>query len=333
MKRPPTLQDLAKQLGLSVATVSLALRGMGNLSDATRERVRRAAKKIGYRPNTYATALSSRQHPSLKHNIPLAVLRRQPVPDAEWYPVNPFMEGICSRAAELGYRVEVFAHNPGMSLENFLRMLFNRGFQGIFLAPVGEFAPPLSEWDHFSVVSCGRFDTPSPFHTVRHEIFESTLGIIVRLRDMGCKRIGLSLFRHDPPIIDDKQRIAAALFARTALRIKAHHFFYRTPQEMVASVRKEGFDGVAAFSIAEYFYLKSEGFQIPGEVRVVAQHLYDEQWNHLVPGLLATEFDCGVASASRMDSMIRHRERGIPKMPEHIVVQPRWCDAMEAGGG
>lgn len=328
MKRPPTLQDLADKLGLSVATISLALRGQGNLSDETRKRVRDAARKIGYRPNTYAAALSARQHPARQHDIPLAILRRKPRLNAAWYPVDSFVEGIRKRGSELGYRVEIFAHESGSSLGALLRVMFNRGFKGLFLAPVGDFAPPLPEWGNFSVLSCGRFDTTSPFHTIRHEIFESTLDVLTRLRDKGCKRIGLSLFKHDPPIIDDKQRVAAALIARTAIGCKVIPYFYQTAEDIVSFVRKERFDGVASFSSADYFHLSAAGFKIPEDLQFAALHLYDEQWNKQVNGLLPSEYSCGVAAANRMDAMVRHHECGIPEVPEHVVVLPRWRDAM-----
>ena len=44
----PTLQDIADHLGLSVATISLAMRGHGRISEKTRIRVKEALSKFGY---------------------------------------------------------------------------------------------------------------------------------------------------------------------------------------------------------------------------------------------------------------------------------------------
>ena len=58
MKKPPTLQDVAEALGLHKSTVSLALSGKGNVSAATRARVRSAARDLGYHPNPLAQQLA-----------------------------------------------------------------------------------------------------------------------------------------------------------------------------------------------------------------------------------------------------------------------------------
>ncbi len=51
------LRALASSLGLSITTVSRALDGYGDVADATRERVRRAAAAANYRPNAAARRL------------------------------------------------------------------------------------------------------------------------------------------------------------------------------------------------------------------------------------------------------------------------------------
>jgi len=54
-----TLHDIAKEVGVSVATVSRVLNGRDNdrISAATHLRVREAATKLGYHPNRFARAL------------------------------------------------------------------------------------------------------------------------------------------------------------------------------------------------------------------------------------------------------------------------------------
>ncbi|MCF2904983.1 substrate-binding domain-containing protein [Octadecabacter sp. CECT 8868] len=56
--KPVSLKVLAAHLGLTVPTVSRALNGYADISPATRERVRRAADELGYRPNQNARRLS-----------------------------------------------------------------------------------------------------------------------------------------------------------------------------------------------------------------------------------------------------------------------------------
>jgi DNA-binding LacI/PurR family transcriptional regulator len=58
-ERRPTLADVAARAGVSTALVSIVMRDAPGASAATRERVRRAADEIGYRPDSRARLLRS----------------------------------------------------------------------------------------------------------------------------------------------------------------------------------------------------------------------------------------------------------------------------------
>ena len=51
------LKDIAEDLGVSVMTVSKALRNHNDVAEGTRLRVRQRAKDLGYQPNLLARAL------------------------------------------------------------------------------------------------------------------------------------------------------------------------------------------------------------------------------------------------------------------------------------
>lgn len=63
MKKPPhrrhsnTIRDVAALAGVSISTVSKALSGGGRMRSETRERVRDAASKLGFHPNSLAQSL------------------------------------------------------------------------------------------------------------------------------------------------------------------------------------------------------------------------------------------------------------------------------------
>lgn len=60
-KSPTTLKDVAQATGLSINTVSLALRGDPRVTEATMFVVTAAAKKLRYTPNTVARSLAERR--------------------------------------------------------------------------------------------------------------------------------------------------------------------------------------------------------------------------------------------------------------------------------
>jgi DNA-binding LacI/PurR family transcriptional regulator len=59
--RRPRLADVAAEVGMSTASVSLVLRGVPGPSAATRERVLDAAARLGYRPDRAASLLARRR--------------------------------------------------------------------------------------------------------------------------------------------------------------------------------------------------------------------------------------------------------------------------------
>ena len=59
--RPLTLRDVSEASGVSEMTVSRVLRNRGDVSDATRAKVLKAAKTLGYVPNKIAGALASQR--------------------------------------------------------------------------------------------------------------------------------------------------------------------------------------------------------------------------------------------------------------------------------
>ncbi|WP_336246280.1 LacI family DNA-binding transcriptional regulator [Octadecabacter algicola] len=60
-KRPLTLRDVSEASGVSEMTVSRVLRNKGDVSAVTREKVREAARRLGYVPNKIAGALASQR--------------------------------------------------------------------------------------------------------------------------------------------------------------------------------------------------------------------------------------------------------------------------------
>jgi len=59
-----TIREVAKESGFSSTTVSIVLNNAPlarYIPDATKKRIERAAKKLGYRPNLFARSLRSRR--------------------------------------------------------------------------------------------------------------------------------------------------------------------------------------------------------------------------------------------------------------------------------
>lgn len=66
----PTIYDIARAAGVSIATVSKVLNGKGKISDLTCQKVLRTVKALGYEPSTIASALAGKKTNSIGLLIP-----------------------------------------------------------------------------------------------------------------------------------------------------------------------------------------------------------------------------------------------------------------------
>jgi LacI family transcriptional regulator len=120
-----TLSDIAKDLDVSVVTVSKALRNKGRISTRTRNRVLKRAKELDYRPNWVARSLATRR----TYTIGLLL------PDF----THPFFAEIAKTIAEtvrpLGYHVIIsyFEEDPALERSEADSLLARR-VDGLILA-------------------------------------------------------------------------------------------------------------------------------------------------------------------------------------------------------
>jgi LacI family transcriptional regulator len=64
-RRAPTIYEVARHAGVSIATVSRVQRGSASVSPATRERVRNAVAALGYRPSQLGRSLARGRHDAI----------------------------------------------------------------------------------------------------------------------------------------------------------------------------------------------------------------------------------------------------------------------------
>src|SRR5476651_1804438 len=124
------LKDIAKHLGVSVMTISKALRDAPDVSAATKARVKSLAQQMGYVPDSSAQNLRTKTTKLFGVVIPSIT--------------NPIYARIIfaieERAHELGYDV-LLAHslNKPEREEHCIRRLLSRRVDGLFISPVYRF--------------------------------------------------------------------------------------------------------------------------------------------------------------------------------------------------
>lgn len=119
----PTIYSIAAQAGVSIATVSRAFNGSPRISQATRERILRIAREMGYQPSAPARSLA------LSTTETLALI----FPQISGPYFSEFINGAESAAREHNYHLLVYSSPDAGQDDPLLRLLPART-DGIILA-------------------------------------------------------------------------------------------------------------------------------------------------------------------------------------------------------
>lgn len=96
--RKATVEDVAARAGVSVATVSRALRGLPNVAEPTRQRVLAAADELGYWPHPHASRLAAGHTLAIGVALPMV---------GQWY-FAKVLAGVEAVLAPAGYDLLIF---------------------------------------------------------------------------------------------------------------------------------------------------------------------------------------------------------------------------------
>src|SRR5215217_3626937 len=110
MNKPPTIRSIARQLGLSVATVSEALRDSAQVKPATKARVVKAAAAVGYERNPLLgatfSALRQGRHQGFSGTLALVDYAQDGKTELMLFH-REVARGAEARARELGFKTDV----------------------------------------------------------------------------------------------------------------------------------------------------------------------------------------------------------------------------------
>lgn len=106
MNKPPTIKDIARQLNISVSTVSRAIRNASDVNPETKKAVLALVEELNYQPNQLALSLRNKQ----THTIGVIV------PNLD-YVLSMMVRGIDEVALEAGYTVMICQSNESFGRE------------------------------------------------------------------------------------------------------------------------------------------------------------------------------------------------------------------------
>lgn len=187
------MQDVAHAAGVHQTTVSRALRNDPRLPDATRVRIQRLAKEMGYRPHPLVSALIAQRrarHPP-RFETTIAFVARGALGDAG----QLHLAGARSMAQQVGYGLALFLLEVDDLTEKRLNaMLLARNVRGVIIGSLPEARGRFElDWRHFcTAVIEYTFDAPA-FDRVVHDSYGGMRMIMGECRRRGLRRVGLTL--------------------------------------------------------------------------------------------------------------------------------------------
>ena len=282
MSNIPSMQDIAKRVGVHRSTVSLALRNSPRVLDSTKQKVLSVAKELGYVPNPYISVLMRNRRKGKPPPImpSIALITSFPTRDGcvEEFPlVKPAIAAAKRQAESRGFKLEeVWAPLDKMDPARLSNILLTRGISGILLTP---FPRPVwnydIEWKRLAVVSWGMSLRKNRVHHVRSNHFSGMTMAMDECWRLGYRRIGLAMREEANTRVDDHWEAAYLLKLRQfGLTDVPSPLFTKdwSKDVLIDWYRRGSPDVIISYTRKERAlqWLRSDGIRIPEDVGMVS---------------------------------------------------------------
>jgi LacI family transcriptional regulator len=183
----PSLKAFAQSLGLSPTTVSRALAGYQDVSEATRRRVVEAARASGYQPDPAARRLATGRAQAVGMIVPFGANRLG----------NPrFVDvvgGLANGLADEDLDLMILAARPGAELDTYRRHTSGRSVDAFVIGDtlVDDARIAFLQGQGVPFVAYGRTDTDKPYAWFDFDNEAGARLAVERLAGLGHRRIAL----------------------------------------------------------------------------------------------------------------------------------------------
>lgn len=330
---------MAQKAGVSHTTVALALQNHHRISPQRRKQIQRLAKKMGYRPDPFLSALAAyrRKNGPARFQGVIAWINHwnQPARLRQFGEFEGYWQGAVTAARRFGYQLDEIVWPEDCSPKGLERILLARGVNGV-LVPPHQFAPDWGDfdWRKFSVIRFG-MSVPYPdSNLVTSDHFRAMVMAVTRVHQYGYRRIGLAVDEE----LDDhlggnyqggflwaqkKLGCAPALppWPASGTLYRSHpEKELRSLEQWLARYRP---DAVLTTQVYLPDLIRKPGFRIPQDVAVAGTSVRD------IPvdaGINQHAEAIGTIAAEMLVKQLGINERGEPPEPCRILVESSWRD-------
>ena len=321
------MKDIAQDLGVSLMTVSKALRSHSDISEETRRRVMQRARELNYRPNWIARSLVTRR----TYMVGLII------PDLMHSFFAEVAKGVARKFEPLGYQIVLSnsEENPDTELRQ-VQTLLDRSVDGVVVAP----AESNGRAELFRIlqnrkipyVLIDRMPTSYEGHYVGVRDEEIGAMATAHLIDQGCRRIAHLRGPAIPPATGRLRGYRRAL---------ARHNLEARPDYIVSGQHEDGSgyqgmrkllelrrqpDGVFCYNdpvaAGAVKAILEAGLSVPGDVAIIGAG--NVHYSDLLRVPLSTvDQSSSLIGETAADLLAQCIEAKKPLEPKHILIPPR----------
>ncbi|WP_026712608.1 LacI family DNA-binding transcriptional regulator [Flavobacterium daejeonense] len=343
--REATLKEIAHTLGISITTVSKALKNYPDVSEKTRKAVIALAEELHYTPNSFAVNLRTKESKTIGLIIPEVV----------HHFFSGVVNGIIDEAEKNGYLVIILQSNESLELEKKqVALLLNKRVDGIIMSLSNE----SNDDAHIKeIIQKGipfvQFDKISkliPSSKVIINDQKAAMEAVQHLIDMGCKKIA-----HIRGLANPQNSIDRFLGYKKALEKNGIPFdsslvyscksiTFEQGVEFAQQILEEdkGIDGIFVITdlvaVGLLAHFNEKGIQVPGQIAVIGF----SNWlvSQVITPKLSTvdqpSYEMGVAAFNLLLEEMIYRKKGKifePKtieLPTSIITRESTLKKIEA---
>jgi LacI family transcriptional regulator len=331
-----TLRDIARRLKVTHTTVSRALRDSPQISPALREKVRRVADELGYRPDPMLAALAHYRHANTNGPIcsELAWINVWPHPKElrKRREFDLYWKGAFAEAERCGFRLEEFAPDKDMSMARLKQIFRARNIHGLLLPPKSpDLIPDWGDfpWDEFCAVRFGHSLQHPSTHLVASDQMSEGVIAFENIRNLGYRRVGLvtNQIHSKNPVrfaagyllgnltVPEADRLPPLILSQASTR--------EDEKSLLAWLKNARPDAI--FSDLPHLreMLGNVGYRVPRDVAIAALSVLD---GNADAGIDQNSEEIGRVAVQVLVSLINRNERGLPKVRREILIEGRWVD-------
>ena len=332
-----TMADIAVRAGVSVSTVSRALKGHARISEMTCQRIQKLAREMGYRPSPLVQALMKSRRTSGKQEVATFAFITDDYGYEDWKRRPTRVEifsGVARRSEELGYRIDTLStKNLNLQSNQLNKVLTARGISGAIFgfsqANIPEFPFDAS---NLAVVGLASYFSCLALDRVKsNNAYNVEMGLR-KLRERDYKKVGLVVPAYNNDLVGGDWTAAALEDARTlSQNLRCPPLVVDSDQygnEMFFSwLDKYKPEALLVYKVPVLSFLKLRKLR-PGKDIGLAWIIRDTSRNAV--GVNMNYEEVGVALVDLLVSKLHTRDFGLREWSRHLLIDGYWVDGASA---